>query len=310
MQKVIAGLTDELASLLPGFGKQLAIDSTIVEAYANPNKKTKEGGVSDPDASWTAKSYSKGSHQAGQESRGDNVSKEKKKEWFFGYKLHILADSFWELPITVKVTTAKESDSPHLIPLMRTAQARHQWFAPEVVTADAGYDGINNYQGICYEFNAIPIIDIRDMGRKSEWTFYDKLGVPYCLGRKLMEYVGSDEPGHVYRCVAEKCHLKDSDGALYCDYIIRVQPQDDLRKIGLVARVSPQWKTLFARRSSVERVNSRLKETRRLQDYCFRGIRKVSVHCLMSVLTMQASAVAQARVGEMEGLRQCLRKVA
>jgi IS5 family transposase len=148
------------------------------------------------------------------------------------------------------------------------------------------------------------------MGRKSEWAFYNQQGIPYCLGRKLMEYIGSDEPGHVYRCVAEKCHLQGGEGVRYCEYGIRVQPEDDLRKVGPVARISPQWKELFSRRSAVERVNSRLKETRRLQDFCFRRLRKVTAHCLLSVLTLQACAVAQARVGELEGVRQCLRKVA
>ncbi len=96
----------------------------------------------------------------------------------------------------------------------------------------------------------------------------------------------------------------------YCNYVITVKPEDDLRKVGPVARVSPQWKELFSKRTSVERVNSRLKETRRLRRFCFRRIKKVTAHCLMSVLTMQASAVAQARAGNVCELRQCLRKVA
>jgi IS5 family transposase len=294
VQELIASPSDALARLLPDFGKQLAIDSTIVLAYSNPDKQTKAGGLSDPEASWTTKSYKKGAHLEGKESR---------KEWFFGYKLHILADSFWELPIAVKVTTAKESDSPHLIPLLRKAREQHQWLHPEVVSADAGYDGINNYQGISAEFNATPIIDIRDMGRKSAWAYYNQQGIPYCLGRKLMEYVGSNAQGHIYRCVAAKCHLQGEEGTPYCEYVITVQPGDDLRKIGPVARVSAQWKKLFSRRSAVERVNSWLKGTRRLQDFCFRRLRKVTAHCLLSVLTLQASAVAQARMGGLVGVR-------
>jgi hypothetical protein len=84
VQELIASLSDELARLLPGFGKQLAIDSTIVLAYSNPDKQTKEGGISDPDASWTTKSYKKGSHQGREENQGNQVSKDGKKEWFFG----------------------------------------------------------------------------------------------------------------------------------------------------------------------------------------------------------------------------------
>ncbi len=308
MEKIITSLTDELGSLLPDFGKQLAIDSTIVEAYSNPDKKTKEGMVSDVDASWTTKSYNKESHQKGE--GGSKASKDVKKKWFFGYKLHILADAFWELPVIAKVTTAKENDSPHLMPMMRAARERHSWFDPELVTADSGYDAMNNYKGIYNEFTAVPIIDIRDMGRKSEWAFYNRDGIPFCLGRKLMEYLGSNDKGHTYRCLLEKCYLNRGEDAPYCDYVITVRPEDDLRKIGLVARISPEWKELFSKRTSVERVNSRLKETRRLRKFCFRGIRKVTAHCLMSVLAMQASAVAQARAGNVYDLRQCLRKVA
>ncbi len=310
VEEILTSLTDELATLLPDFGKQLAIDSTIVEAYSNPDKKTKEGTVSDVDASWTAKSYNKGTHQSGKGGKSSKASTDVKKEWFFGYKLHILADAFWELPVVVKVTTAKENDSPHLMSMMRKARERHSWFNPELVTADSGYDGINNYKGIYHEFNAVPIIDIRDMGRKSEWAFYNKDGIPFCLGRKLMEYLGSDDTGHTYRCLPEKCHLYHGEETPYCNYVIKVKPEDDLRKIGPIARISSQWKELFSKRTSVERVNSRLKETRRLRKFCFRRIRKVTVHCLMSVLAMQASAVSQARAGNVYELRQCLRKVA
>jgi hypothetical protein len=86
--------------------------------------------------------------------------------------------------------------------------------------------------------------------------------------------------------VAAKCHLQGEEGTPYYEYVITVQPGDDLRKIGPVARVSAQWKKLFYLRSAVERVNSRLKETRRLQDFCFRCLRKVTAHCLLLVLTL------------------------
>jgi hypothetical protein len=122
VQELIASLSDALACLLPDFGKQLVIDPTIVLAYSNPDKQTKAGGLSDPEASGTTKSYKKGAHPEGKES---------KKEWFYGYKLHILADSFRELPITVKVATAKESDSRHLIPLLGRLGSSTNGFTPK-----------------------------------------------------------------------------------------------------------------------------------------------------------------------------------
>ena len=46
-----------------------------------------------------------------------------KRAWFFGYKLHLAVDADTELPISVFVTTAKESDTRSLLPLLdRAAQ--------------------------------------------------------------------------------------------------------------------------------------------------------------------------------------------
>ena len=75
-----------------------------------------------------------------------------------------------------------------------------------------------------------------------------------------------------------------------------------------IPRDSREWKRAYARRTSVERVFGRLKETRRLERHCYRGIEKVELHCLLSVLTLQARAVVQLEADE--SLRQCLRKVA
>lgn len=55
---------------------------------------------------------------------------------------------------------------------------------------------------------------------------------------------------------------------------------------------SREWKAIYAKRSSVERVNSRLKECRRLERHCFRSLAKVTAHALISVLSMQAAAMA------------------
>ena len=73
---------------------------------------------------------------------------------------------------------------------------------------------------------------------------------------------------------------------------------------------SPQWKSAYSQRQSVERVFSRLKGHRSLGQHCRRGLAKVSLHCLTAVLVMQAEAVARLRVGDYEALRACTRKVA
>ena len=73
-------------------------------------------------------------------------------------------------------------------------------------------------------------------------------------------------------------------------------------------RESREWKELYAGRTSVERAFGRLKEHRRLERHCCRGLPKITVHCMLSVLTLQAKALMQSEASE--GLRDCLRKVA
>ena len=76
VEAVLAMLTDRLHDLLPNFGKGLAVDASTFRSWSNPNHD------SDPEASFTAKTNAKG-----------------KKEWYWGFKLHLVTDTRYELPI-------------------------------------------------------------------------------------------------------------------------------------------------------------------------------------------------------------------
>ena len=64
----------------------------------------------------------------------------------------------------------------------------------------------------------------------------------------------------------------------------------------------PEWRALFRHRTSVERVNSRLKAFYKLDSIRVRGQLKVRVHAFMSVISLQARALAFP-----QQLRQCVR---
>ena len=51
VERCMDGVTEELAGRLPGFGETVAVDSTNVRTHSNPDRAL----VSDPEASWTAK---------------------------------------------------------------------------------------------------------------------------------------------------------------------------------------------------------------------------------------------------------------
>ena len=85
---------------LPPLGAVLAIDSTLFETYGNPNRRTVNDTVSDPDARWGLKNSAK--------------AKDGKKEWGFGYKMHLVSDATHGVPLAFTVTPANESDSTQL----------------------------------------------------------------------------------------------------------------------------------------------------------------------------------------------------
>ena len=299
VDECMADLTGQLAAALPGFGDKVAVDSTTVATHSNPNRKV----VSDPDASWTVKNSASGMDG---------------EEWHFGYKYHAVADATHDLPISGFVTTAKRNDSPLLPRVLDRAASEHEWFAPQHVIADRGYDANSNHKAVI-ERGAIPIIHIRDMKKSAKHSqdrylegVYTHLGVPTCLGMIPMEYIRSDpKHGHLYRCPRGGCQLKNRKGVVYCrdEYWVK-QDKDNPRLFGPVRRDSPEWKAIYRQRQSVERVFKSLKESRRLEAHFVRGIRKIALHVAMSVLAYQATALAHLRAGELEYMRWMVRKVA
>ena len=220
---ILHSLTDQLRDLLPGFGDVVAIDSTDVRSHSNPNKKSKATRLtSDPEARWGVK------HSA--RSRGSE-----KTEYFFGYKVHMVVDATHDLPLTFKVTAGNRSDSPELPAVIDQAFETYDWFQPQTVLADRGYDANSNFEYL-HQRHVDPIIHIRRPGRTK---LYDDLFnedlLPLCLGNVPMEYVGETGEGHyIYRCRSEGCHLKEGlhAGIRHCDTVFAEDPAAHLRVLG------------------------------------------------------------------------------
>ena len=161
VETTFADLTHQLKALAPGLGSEVAVDATTVRSHCNPNRKR----VSDPEASWTAKNSAR--------------AKAGGKEWHHGYKVHMVADANYGVPLAHLVTTAKRSDSPELPAVIARAEALYPWFRPSAVIADRGYDGKPNNEWLNGK-GIVPIIHIRRSDRDSIYTLE---GVPTCLGK-------------------------------------------------------------------------------------------------------------------------------
>ena len=289
MDDCLDALTAKLNEYFPGLGHSVAIDSTSVEAFANPNRKH----IKDPDARWGVKHSAK--------------AKDGDTEWFYGYKLHMVADADYGVPLAFKVTPGNTNDSVMLPGVMDRLKERLPWLETKYLIADRGYDSEKNHR-YCVEQGTIPIIHIRAASKSKNSPVYNNvLGCPNCMGGVPMTYIRTDsETGHhLFRCVSSGCHLKPkSNGAWqYCDTDVWEDPMDNLRVVGIVARQSPEWWEHYDKRQWVERLFSSTKRSRGLEDHTALNIRRVTLHLTMSILAYQATVLARAVLGQFDKIR-------
>ena len=307
-QDLVAGvshsLTNQLRELLPGFGDVVAIDSTDVHSHSNPDKKSKITGLpTDPEAAWGV------AHSVRSKSK-DGI------EYFYGYKVHMVADATHDLPIAFRVTAGNRNDTLELPDVIDRAFAQFDWFQPKTALADRGYDSKANFEYLYLEHGIDPIIHIRRPTAADGLYdgIYNADSLPLCLGNKPMEFVGRDgEGGLIFRCPSEGCALKEGlhSGIRHCDTVIVEDPGVNLRVLGgQTRRGSSEWDQQYSKRWSIERIFKSLKESRRLDDHCIRGIKQITLHALMSTLTLQANAVVKIQTDRQDELRWQVRKIA
>ena len=219
VKNVMRELTRRLYGVLPDFGKSVAIDSTDVKAWSNGARKP----ASDKNATWGVKLDTHG-----------------KKKFYFGYKLHLLADTNYELPIAANVTTGSLNDTRVASRVLSNARYTYSKFKPNYVICDAGYSSNKLRKLIKRQYRAEPIIKVNPAHKK----------------------------------------------ALFIE--------------------TKEWQALYNRRSSIERLFGRLKCYRRLNNVTVRRSHKVTVHCFLSLIVVQAQALHNATHNQVSSVRQCV----
>lgn len=280
-------MADDLKGLLPDFGKVVAIDCTSVPSYSNPDNEP----VSDMAAGWIVREGSE------------------RKRWEFGYRLHLIVDANWELPIVKEVTLAGDNEKKVTLPLLQKAKDSFPWFKPDAIIADKAYDKYDHYETIVEQFDAEPIIK---HVKHSQYELTGLPAAPICPGglpliyrswdrKKGLQYECPERAGRVICPLASGCTIK----------MTWIKPAKDYRQFGYcIARGSEEWQTLYHKRVAAERCNSRLKETRRLARHQFRGFERISIHATLAVLAMMAVALSKAKNGQFEEVRVCARRIA
>ncbi len=291
VEQAIHRLVDRIAEAIrdypdhdgPPVGHALAIDSTDIEAWVDVQRKP----YSDPDARWGVRT---------------NTNAPDDKEFFLGYKLHLICDARYGVPVAWKVLPANASDSPTLPGLVDQIKAKHPGLKPRYLMADKGYDALSNYQHLD-DLRIVPVIPLRNTDKEG---LYDKKGRPQCFGGKPMEYVRTDREGHLFRCRQRGCRLKNKVGLTrYCDIEYHETLEGDaLRKVGRLPRTTRRWKRRYKQRTTVERAFRSLKHSRLLDQHQFQGLAKVRLHASLALLTYCATMLARVQAGQLDKMRR------
>jgi transposase len=295
LEDCFAGLVEKLRELLPGFGRKVAVDSTDIKAYANGFRKK----PADADAQWGVKGANV-KEQKGSEETNAKGKKEKDLYRWFGYKLHLVVDALYELPVAFTLTAANESDTIQMKPLLKKAGLDKPEHKSEAVIADKGYDSKDNCLAIFNDCHAAPIIPLVERPGWETPDICNAKGTPTCGCGLPMVYWGRDGNYLKYRCPDKlgkgKCRSRFKCTPSPYGYVLKLPVmKEDPRRHLPIPRESKKWARLYRLRTAVERVNSRLKELFGMGRLTVRGIVKVTVRSLLSLLVMLAAAVGMAQ---------------
>jgi len=312
-------------------GRRLAVDSKAIPSAGRPvrdeEKQAERDGRRDLDADWGTKTY-KGTRQ-------DGTAWEKTKRWF-GYKLHLIVDSVYEMPLAFSMTKASAGDPDHLLPLVDELQNRHPRLhqQAEELTGDKGYDSLDNYCELHDDHDIKPVIDTRQLwkdpaprtlfGHRYDVFCYDESGRVYCTcpaekrgedERRELAFVGFEKDRQTlkYRCPAayygfdcagrKQCEQLAPDGAGLHGRVVRVPLERDRRIFTAVARHIPKWQKAYDRRTAVERVNSRIDRVLGFERHFIRGQDKMTMRVTLGLVVMLAMALGRIRANQADLMR-------
>ena len=281
-----------LRGLLPDMGESVAIDGTEVSSWCNRYAKEK----SDKDAGWGVKTYKK---EDGTQS----------KHVWYGYNVELVVDTNYEIPLNFEVLPANVNECPRLPILLRDTKRLHPELNVKYVMGDRGYDSADNCKYVLYDLKALPIIKMRltqdkDAEFAGEICRCTELGTPICECGAKMLYAGRDGKYLKFRCSRHAEPLGCPCSVSSYGRVLKIAISENERRWPGLHRESKKFKRLYKRRTSVERVNSRLKEHLCLDGQHVRGLAKTTVNVSLSLLVMAGGAVAMARKKKLDNLRQ------
>ncbi|MDX2149566.1 MAG: transposase [Bryobacteraceae bacterium] len=309
-------MVQRLGVAVPDLGQHTAGDSTGLCGRREPNAARVKAEIKDglPQASGGRKEY-----------KDDEGKVTKVVEWF-GYKLHLLVDVKHEVVLSYHITDTKSGDNECVGTLVEQAQANLPTERIQTLAYDKAADDVKVHERL-HEAGIKPLIQNRSCwpkdgeqektigGRVPLHVVHDEAGSVYCYDtlskvpvRRAMSYAGHEKdrgtlkyrcPAQVedFRCAsAKKCNAGKSYGMT-----VRVPQEIDLRRFPSIPRATPQFERLYKGRTSVERVNDRLKVFWGIDDGNVVGSRRFCAHVVAVLIVHLAFATLLAKAQRQEG---------
>lgn len=321
LREMFAEMVRRLGQVVPDLGRNTAGDSTAL--HARPTK----------DARTVAAETAAGLPQpaAGRKEYTDDEGHPTQIVEWFGYKLHLLVDTHHEVTLAYETTSASASDGASVPTLVTQAQAVLPQARMETLAYDKAADD-GEIHATLAEAGIRPVIENRRLWKDDPERLlpghdgttnvvYDEAGTLYCYDRTSetpvkhpMSYIGYEPQRQTikYRCPARhegwRCPSETlcNAGKEY-GKTVRVDCTIDLRRFPPIPRATKKFERLYRGRTSVERVNARLKIFWGVDDGNIRGARRFAgmVGAVMVVHLAFATVLAAAprREGTLGKLR-------
>ena len=157
---LIQRLREQLMAALPDLGRHLGFDGKAIESHSTGRVNRETGQCSDTDADW-------GKHETRGIDRKTGKAWNKVKSWF-GYGLHLIADTEYEIPLAFHLTPASHAESRELNAMLGELFEQ----TPELgercrdFSADRGLDSAQLKARLWDEHQIRPLIDTRELWRE------------------------------------------------------------------------------------------------------------------------------------------------
>jgi len=245
----------------------------------------------------------------------------------------LIVDASYELPIAYKVTRASRPDIKEMLPLIKGIKRAYPEVEIDTLSGDKAYDSRKELKSLWDDYMIKPVIDIRNQWKDGEETHplfpdridnivYDYKGTVYChppatSDHYEMAFCGLEKDRNTlkYRCPAAayglSCTNRDQCGSnTPFGRIVRIPLEIDRRIFTPIARSSYRWKNIYAGRTAVERVNSRIDHTNGFEHHFIRGKAKMTLKAGLALVVMLSMALARIRHNQKEMMCSLVAKVA